>query len=90
MHHVKDFVEKHFKRVLLESEQQKIQLTLLKFSKNWSKYHRIRDRFETELSDWLDSELFCGIIFNVSIRVKFWFCNKTKLCYTILGSKYKW
>lgn len=77
MHHVKDFVEKHFKRVLLESEQQKIKLTLLKFSNNWSKYHRIRDRFETELSDWLDSELFCEIICNVSIRVKFWYCKKT-------------
>lgn len=90
MRYVKDFVENHFKRVLLEREQQKIRLTLLKFSNNWSKYHRMRDRFETELSDWLDSELFGEFICNVSFRIKFWFCNKTKLCYTILGSKYKW
>lgn len=90
---VTQFVENRLQRVLFNTEVQKLNFTLLKFNRNWTKHSRMRSRFEAEMSDWLDSEIFnkevCVVssfyfIFILSIsRIQL---NRILLA---LGSKYK-
>lgn len=56
--HVKEFAQNNLQRALSDTEEKKLNLILLKFTHYWAKYSRMRVRFEHELSDWLDTEVF--------------------------------
>ena len=63
---IKEFVENHLERVLIDSEEQKINFMILKINNYWNKHSRTRIRFEAELSCWLDTEIFNEEVCDVS------------------------
>lgn len=66
-HPIEQFVENRIRRILTNTEKEKLKFTLFKISSNWVKYRRGKSRFETALSNWLDTEIFNEDICVVSI-----------------------
>lgn len=56
--YIKEFAQNNLQRALADTEEKKLNLILLKFIHCWAKYSRMKVRFERELSDWLDTEVF--------------------------------
>lgn len=75
LHHIEQFVECRIQRLLTDIEKEKLKFTVLKISNYWTKYRRGKSRFETELSTWLDNEIFCENICVVSVSRSSIFLN---------------
>lgn len=52
------FCWKSFKKIYDWYRSEKIEFCSFKNKQNWNKYFRVRNRFETELRYWLDSDIF--------------------------------